>query len=111
MIDVTDKGKEILEQFFGCGLELQPNWNNSHGQRYLILLPYELLKSLKLFILFHLEECDAVYLDLSNCVGYFNEEYLLKCDPHFIEKLRWNPCRAKDRKNTNTHAFSGRMQA
>jgi hypothetical protein len=110
LYDVTDQGKELLEQFFGVkNLDMQPNWNQSHGQKWSIALPHSLRKDLMLFILFHIEGCDAVIEQGNGYIGYTGEKFLLIQSEDFRNQLRWNP-NSKKGTNFNRHQMSGRTQ-
>lgn len=110
LIDLTEQGKQILEQFLGVtNIDLPKNWNHSDEQQWSFTMPHGMKKDLMLFILFHVEKCDAALKLGNGYVGYYNEEYLRNSDAHFVEQLRWNPNRGKDQ-NFNTHAMSGRNQ-
>lgn len=111
LVDVTEQGKQILQQFLGVrDLLMDKNWNSSDGQQWSIMLPHGIVKDLMVFILFHVEQCDCVYPSTSGFCGYIGEEYIMQGSEEFRKELRWNPNRKKKVDNFNEHAFTGRTQ-
>lgn len=81
LCDVNEDGKQLLERYFGNTIEIRPgsNWNNqvaSQPSIGSIMLPYEILQPLSIYIAFYVENCYAVILNVvsNGIIGVTEDE-------------------------------------
>lgn len=120
LCDVNQKGKELLEKFFGGTIEirLNTNWNSKvNGEESIgsIMLPYGILKELATFCLFQVDGyyC-AIYHRDDSILGAFEEDFKRYQEfmPEIAYRLNWaykaDPSISRD--GRNVHQMSGRVE-
>jgi len=119
LCDVNQKGRELLEGYFGvCGLNMPYRMNphvNGEDSVGCLTLPREIFVPLAKYCLFHVEGCYAVHISNNYITGLTEDQcrqYLEGYEQqskNIYFNFGYNPDPSISKNGRNIHQFTGRV--